>query len=402
MTDTLFWVWMQQALGVGNHKVDQVLQKLGTPEALYRMSADELRRSGLFAPKEVAAIKATGLAAAKEIVRRAERLKCRLVTPDSPDFPVNLANIDCTPCVLYVLGDLSGLDEIPVLTVVGTRSSTPYGERCAGWLAEDLAAAGCVIVSGLAVGIDYAAHEGALAGGGRTIGLLGCGMDVDYPTKSNALKRRILDAGGALITEFPFGRRADRVNFNIRNRLLSGIASGVVVVQAPAKSGALNTANHANDQNRDVFAVPGEVGDESMAGCNGLISKGAKLVQDAGSILEEYVQRFPGKVDLGAVTALDGPREEPANRPRKVPRPQKRAPAAPEPAPERLDGEKLAALGLSAAAREVYCVLEGAPMDRELLAARTGLPATELLAALTELELGDLAEPLPGGRHRLK
>ncbi len=412
MVDSIFWIWLQEALGAGNVKADSVIRQIGSPEAVYRMSADELAQTGFFAPKEIERLKSTGLERARENQQLAKKYGCGVITPDHENYPCNLTNIDCMPCVLYVLGDLSGIDDELVITMVGTRSSTEYGEKAAAKLAFDLTAAGCTVASGLAVGIDYACHEGALQAKGRSIGLLACGMDVDYPAASNGLKRRILDYGGVLITEFPFGEKAHKYHFNIRNRLLSGIASGVVVVQAPEQSGALNTARHAMEQNRDVFAVPGGIFDPSMTGCNRLIRDGAKMIVNVYSILEEFINRFPGRIDPKAVVSKirhasgEASTAVHANMPRRIIRTDSAeeremlmvAQEAAEPV-AKLEEAELEALEISDAARKIYRLLGRQPADCEWIAGNTGLAAMEMMAALTELELRDLVEILPGKRY---
>lgn len=405
MTDPVFWIWLQDALGVGSIKADRVIRTC-SPEAFYKMNDRELAHLG-FAPKEIGRIRSAGLNRAQEQLSLAKSLGCAVITPDHPDYPEKLTNIDGMPCVLYVLGSLAGLNSSPVLTLVGTRSSTPEGGQCAQQLAFGLAEAGCTVVSGLAAGIDYASHEGALRAEGRSIGLLACGLLVDYPKVSNTLKRRILNAGGALVTEFPFRAEVLRCNFNIRNRLLSGIADGVVVVQAPEQSGSLNTARHALEQNRDVFAVPGAISDAQMTGCNRLIRDGGKIVLGVSSVLEEYLHKFPDIITPEKLEKLRReeakPQHLPENQPRRIERPaplaQSGKPA--EPPHERLSEQKLSALKLSETARTVYAALEAEPLDCEQLAKRTALETAALLAALTELEFADLAKPLGGNRFVL-
>lgn len=412
MADDLFWIWLQEALGAGSIKTDRVIRELGSPEMFYRMTRTEMADFG-FAPKEVDKIKATGLDRAKENLRLAKRYGCSVITPDHKDYPENLAHIDGMPCVLYVLGDLSGLSDELVITMVGTRESNEYGEACAMRLSHDLAAAGCTVTSGLAVGIDYACHEGALSAGGRSIGMLACGMNVDYPLASRSLKRRILDRNGVLITEFPFGERAHRYCFNIRNRLLSGIASGVVVVQAPEQSGALNTARHALEQNKDVFAVPGGIFDPVMTGCNKLIQDGAKIVVNVYSILEEFIGRFPPSVTpekiVEKVQTASGkaPVAVTLKSPRKVkPAAQDAADTgllmvAQEPpgVPRKLDEAELAHLEISDTSKKIYALLDSVPAECETIADRTQFPVMEVMAAMTELELTGLVQALPGKRY---
>ncbi len=416
MADVIYWIWMQHALGAGSMKTDKVIRQIGSPELLYQMNREQLAKCGIFAPGEIEKIKSKSLEGAKECLRLAEKHACTIITPDDSDYPFGFRNIECMPCVLYVKGDLTGLNEELLLTLVGTRESTGYGENTARRLAFDLAAAGCVVVSGLAAGIDYACHEGALAAHGRTIGLLACGLDVDYPASSHDLKQRILESGGALISEFPFGERAARYHFNIRNRLLSGISSGVVVVQAPERSGALNTARHALEQNRDVFAVPGEIFDVSMAGCNRLIRDGGKIVINVYSILEEYINRFPDKMDPKTIVAkirlASGIKTVfPANIPRKI-RHVSCDPGSGElPAAAhnsvcasavKLSEQELLGMGVSVWAAAVYENLSIGPVDCDYLFAQTGLSAMETMAALTELELLELVNSLPGKRYTIR
>lgn len=415
MADVIYWIWMQRALGAGSMKTDKVIRQIGSPESLYQMTREQLAQSGIFAPGEIEKIKSVSLDGAKESLRLAKEHACAIITPEDSDYPSGFRNIECMPCVLYVKGDLTGLNDELMLTLVGTRVSTGYGENTARRLSFDLAAAGCVVVSGLAAGIDYACHEGALAVHGRTIGLLACGLDVDYPASSHDLKQHILDSGGALISEFPFGERAARYHFNIRNRLLSGISSGVVVVQAPERSGALNTARHALEQNRDVFAVPGEIFDVSMAGCNRLIRDGGKIVVNVYSILEEYINRFPDKMDPKTIVAkirgASGMKPvSPANIPRKIRhvpcnaesgKPTLEAQEPQSATAEKLSGQELQSRGVSGWAAAVYECLSSEPVDCDYLFAQTGLTAMETMAALTELELLELVKSLPGKRYTI-
>ncbi len=412
MTDAIYWVWMQRALGVGSIKADKVLRQIGSPDLLYDMTREQMMQTGLFAPGEIDKIKSVSLEDARETLRLAQKYECTVITPDHSDYPVGFRNIDCIPCALYVKGDLSGLNDDLLLTLVGTRQSTSYGELTARRLSFDLAAAGCVVVSGLAVGIDYASHEGALASHGRTIGLLACGQDINYPSLSHDLKKQILDSGGALITEFPFGERPVRYHFNIRNRILSGISAGVVVVQAPERSGALNTAHHALEQNRDVFAVPGEIFDISMAGCNQLIREGSKIVINVYSILEEYINRFPDKMDprtiVSKVQHASGKNIKPIiNRPKKVKHvshssnKQELDMVAQESHIPilKLSEQELKQRGVSELAAQIYQLIDSQPVDCESITAKTGYSAMEVLAALTELELEELISSLPGKRY---
>ncbi len=216
---------------------------------------------------------------------RVDHAGARLVTPENEQYPVHLADIDDAPVVLYVKGRLSTSDKL-ALSVVGTRKATRYGQDAAYELSRHLAQQRVTIVSGLALGVDTSAHTGALEGGGRTIAVLGCGVDVVYPRENEELARRICGQG-AVISEFPLGTQPVAANFPRRNRILSGIALGVLVVEAPEHSGALITAHLAAEQGREVFAVPSNMFNKMGRGTNRLIQDGAKLVLDAKDILEE-------------------------------------------------------------------------------------------------------------------
>jgi DNA processing protein len=199
-------------------------------------------------------------------------------------YPKLLAEIEDPPPLLYVRGEVTRSDELAV-AIVGTRQCTAYGETIAEELAASLARRGFTIISGLAVGIDAAAHRGALNAGGRTIGVMACGIDIDYP-KSNARLREEMEQSGAAVTEMPLGTTPRREVFPQRNRIVSGMALGTIVVEAPAKSGALITADLALDQGREVFAVPGDVKSPSFRGCHALIKDGARLVESADDVVD--------------------------------------------------------------------------------------------------------------------
>lgn len=188
---------------------------------------------------------------------------------------------------------LPPLDRLPAVSMVGTRKASEYGCRAAGSIAAGLAAGGCIVISGGAVGIDAASHRGALEGGGLTIAVQGCGLDVDYPKPNRRLREQILEADGVIVTEYPPGSPPLPEHFPVRNRLLAGMAMAVCVVEAPKVSGSLITARLARNQGRDVYVVPGEITSSNSSGSNDLIKDGASLITSAGEILREYGSRFP-------------------------------------------------------------------------------------------------------------
>lgn len=245
-----------------------------------------------------------------DLERQVEQIRAGgadFITLLDEDYPESLRNIPDPPLALYYKGSLLPADR-NALGMVGTRKATPYGRDVAARLAQDLAAQGITVISGLAYGIDAAAHRGALKAGGRTFAILGSGIDVVYPTSHRQLAQEICE-NCAMITEYPPGATPEGRNFPRRNRIISGLSLGILVVQAPLTSGAIITANIAAEQGRDVFAVPGNVFDPASAGCHRLIQDGAKLVSDAGDILDELNLAW-SRVETATVTRQVVPANE--------------------------------------------------------------------------------------------
>ena len=232
-------------------------------------------------------------------IEQAAKQHVRLVTDLDADYPPQLREIASPPLVLYVVGDVSVLSK-PGVSLVGTRKATAYGRETAKSFAAGLARAGWAVFSGLALGIDAAAHEGALAGGGVTAGVLGGALDMFYPEANRALARRIVENGGCVVSEFPFGRRPDAQTFPQRNRIVSGLARGVVAVECPLRSGTLVTCLRANEQGRAVMAVPGRIDWPSSAGCLNLIREGARMVTCVDDVIEELTPIAQKKVATSA------------------------------------------------------------------------------------------------------
>ncbi len=236
-------------------------------------------------------------AMAEEIIDWCRREGCRLMLSEGKDYPARLREIYDPPLVLYVRGDPACLAS-PCVAIVGTRRPTPYGLQVAEGLAEDLAQRGVTIISGLARGIDAAAHRGCLGAKGRTVAVLGCGIDVVYPREHGRLTDRILERG-LLLTEFPPGTSPAPQNFPVRNRIISGLALGVLIVEASEYSGSLITARLAMEQNREVFAIPGNLTSQQSFGPNYLIKQGAKLVQSWRDVVEEFAAEQRSEILAG-------------------------------------------------------------------------------------------------------
>jgi DNA processing protein len=282
----LIWLGLSLAPRIGPRRLKQLLPAFGgDPRAVWNASAAELNAAGLDERSASEFTAFRGKARLDEHVRKIEASGASFITWDDADYPASLRQIDDPPFALYARGALSADDRL-ALAVVGTRKASAYGRDVAGHFARRLAERGVTIVSGLAHGVDAAAHRGALDAGGRTLAVLGSGVDIVYPYDHKALANDI-SAQGAVLSEFPMGAPPDRFNFPRRNRIISGLSLGVLVVEAAEKSGALITATLAAEQGKDVFAVPGSIFSDASSGVNRLIQDGAKPVMNVEDILEE-------------------------------------------------------------------------------------------------------------------
>lgn len=292
MTSREAYIALNMIDEVGPVRVRALLDRFGSPEAILGASRQELMQvSGV---GEEVARNITGWREAVDLdaeLARIEKAGIRVVTRDDAEYPPRLREIYDPPLVLYVRGALGERDKFAI-GMVGSRRTTLYGQEMARRLSYQLARAGVTVVSGLARGIDTAAHTGALQAKGRTVAVIGCGMDTVYPPENKKLAEQIVEKGGAVVSEFPFGVKPDRQNFPMRNRIISGWSLGVVVVEANLKSGALITARQAYEQGREVFAVPGRADSILSRGANRLIKDGAKLTEDAEDILSEFGYLF--------------------------------------------------------------------------------------------------------------
>ena len=346
---------------VGPVRVRQLLEHFGDAPAILRASKSQLLQVRGIGEDTAEAIarweQTTDLSA--ELKRIAE-FGCHVVTQSDPEYPESLRQIYDPPVVLYVKGGLSAKDKNAV-AMVGSRMTTHYGIETARKLAYQLAYLGITVVSGGARGIDTAAHQGALSGKGRTIAVLGTGINLVTPPENVKLFEQIA-ANGALITQFPFNRPADKQSFPIRNRIVAGMTLGTVVVEANLTSGALITANFATEYGRQVFAVPGRIDSPRSKGCHDLIKKGAKLCEGAEDILSEFEYLFP-----------------PSNR---LPSPSQTG--------------VLPALELGEHEQKVYDHLSHEEIGIDDVIRKSGLPSSAVSVALLSLEMKRLVRQLPG------
>jgi DNA processing protein len=312
MTSREAYIALNMVDGVGPIRVRALRDRFGEAQAILGASKAELMQ-----------VEGVGEEVARSItswrekvdldaeLQRIEKSGAHVVCRDDADYPKHLREIYDPPLVLYVKGALTERDALAI-AVVGSRRTTLYGQDMARKLAFQLARVGVTVVSGLARGIDTAAHNGALQAKGRTVAVIGCGIDVVYPTENKKLADEIVEKGGAVVTEFPFGVQPDRQNFPMRNRIISGWSLGVVVVEANLKSGALITANQAGEQGRQVFAVPGRADSILSKGANKLIKDGAKLTEDVEDILSEFEYLLPKMAGESVEVGLESGGTKPA------------------------------------------------------------------------------------------
>jgi len=357
------WSWVALALvpAVGwNARRYHELLAVGSPAELFRTSRRVLAsRVGDDLARAVAECDAAATGARQRVA--AERAEARLVTLADADYPPGLRHVPMPPPFLFVCGRLEREDALAV-AIVGSRRPTTYGLATAERLAGELAARGVTVVSGLARGVDSAAHRGTLAAGGRTVAVLGSGVDIVYPPENAALARRIVGAG-ALVSQFPMGTRPLPHHFPLRNRVIAGLGAGTVVVEAGEKSGALITARFAAELGREVYAVPGNVSSDLSHGTNRLIQEGAKLVHDWRDVVDEWPPEW-----------------------RRALRPAAADPATALPPATAGAGRLLPFLGEE-------------PVAIDAVIAGSGLPAGEVAASLMALELEGRVRQLPGQRY---
>ena len=280
--------WLALALtpGLGPTRVRKLIEHFGNPENVFRASLTELEATGMQSVSAQSLATGKSLELAQQQWAKAIEVGAKIITLGDPEYPLRLKEIYDPPVVLFVRGDVEILSR-PGIAVVGTRHPTPYGTGMAERLSTDLVVHGLVIISGMARGVDSAAHRGTLAARGKTVAVFGTGIDVMYPKENTRLAEQILALGGALISEFPIGTFAAPQNFPIRNRIISGMSVGVLVVEAAEYSGTRITARCALEQNRDVYAVPGNVTNKGSWGPNTLIKQGAKLVATWEDVWED-------------------------------------------------------------------------------------------------------------------
>ena len=352
--------------GVGSVTIKRLVDQFGSPESVLNMDAASLKDTGWLSPRlQNAILSGPNPRDHERSMDTIKRLNAWVLTYQDKDYPPLLRQIPDPPVLLYGLGDPARLTKRSI-AIVGSRKASPYGIKAARELASGLVEKGMAVVSGLAPGIDTAAHETALEAGGVTTAVKGCGIDVPYPRHNEAFLKR-MGQEGAIITEFPPGVTPEPKNFPIRNRVISGLSQGVVIVEAGLKSGSLITASCALEQGREVRAIPGSVYSSGSLGSHWLIKQGAKLVENASDVLD----------GLGIFKNT-----------------------GPEPVVSKRAEEMELSLGPEE--KLLYERLDAYPMHIDEIAHLSGLPVAQVSAVLLQMELKDIIQALPGQMYQRK
>lgn len=398
----LHWIWLATRQGVSERTKYELVQRYGDPEAVFLEQG--YRECPGITPKALEALNNKSLEEARHILEQCRRLEIRLLTLQDAAYPRRLRGIYDPPILLYYRGQLPAWEERPLIGAVGTRQCSPAGRDAGRQMGYQLSRCGGGVVSGMAEGIDAAVLSGALLAQGQVTVILAGGVDVVYPRENRWLYDQVLSRG-CILSEYPPGTQHLRWHFRLRNRLISGISNGVLVVEAPEKSGALITARHALDQGRDVFAVPCAIRLASGKGSNALLKNGAAVAETGWDILQQYEAQYPGLV----CCEEDCPPENSPQRP--LPEPRKKPPEQEKKSPPRkrvdkkvidnrektlyIDVEKKPPTR-TPAEQAIIDQLRAGPRLTDGVINGCALPYGEVLAAMTMLEIQGVVKRLPG------
>lgn len=383
MATLKYWLWLTTRRGLGTLTAVRLLEQFGTPESVYFAAGAEYNFVDGLSATGKAALEDKTLEGAERVLADCDRLGLRLLTLQDAEYPNRLRNIPDPPLLLYMKGKLPPVDEELVVGMVGTRNPTPYGAKLAGEIAMDLTRAGAVIASGMAVGIDAISIRGALAAGGTVISVVAGGVDVPYPMENKFLYEDVA-AAGVVMSEYPPGTPNESGHFRPRNRIISGLSEGVVVIEGSSKSGSLITAHAALEQGREVFALAGNVDSPMSAAPNQLIrNQEAALIRSGQDILGEFSLRYPLRVPAPALA-----REEKDQRLAAVASPEYTGQAAPRltrPAQTLMTRQEQS--GLTDDQRALLRAMGEEFSNPDELVERTDIPPQRVLAALTLLQV---------------
>lgn len=398
MNGAVPWIRLQSALGAGA-ALNEIIEYFGSAKALFDAGETEWRMSPVLVPRQIEKLCESTEAQANEVLATCKMNGWQVVPYDDPHYPERLRSIFNPPAMLYVDGELPDIDNSIVIGIVGTRRASDYAVKAADVMSRGIAERGAIVASGGALGVDTAAHNGAMLAGGKTIAVLGCGLGTKYLMENKPLRDAVVK-NGALITEFQPFTPASKYTFPIRNRIISGISLGVLVVEASVKSGSLITANYALEQGRDVFALPCSILDPAFAGTNKLIDDGAIVATKPLDLLYPYAEEYGVKIDevksVGKIMRETG--DKSANvygKARDISFDNLQA------GRKKREARQKAAAELSGKTKAVFNALGEEYQSADEISRAAGLSIGEALTALTALEIAGLAASAGGKRYRL-
>lgn len=391
----IYWIWFAELKKLNIQQKQWLLEHFRDPEDIYHASEEALEAIEGMTPEILSALEDKSLEDAQHIVKDCAAKGIGILAFGDTCYPARLRNTFDAPVVLYYRGILPDWEARPVLGIVGTRKATPYGVNTARRFGRQIAACGALVVSGGAFGIDTMAMQGALEAGCPVVGVLGCGVDVVYPKSNGQFFAQVAEKG-CLLSEYPPQTQPAPWQFPARNRIISGMSNGILVIEAPEKSGALNTAHHAMDQGRDVFVVPGNVDVPSCAGSNALLQEQAMTALSGWDVVKEYEAFYPGKVQKKDPPAVAQEIPIPGERDEQKQKADKKSIDKEENTTYSVVNNPLPALSEAEQAVLALIDREGSLMDEVI--AQADLPAGTVKSILTKLTLKKLIVNRPGGR----
>lgn len=396
--NTVYWVWLQKALGEGA-MIKEIIDDFGSAKALYEANIIEWKMSPSLVPKQIKNLESATLDDAQKIIDVCVQNGWDIITYEDKEYPKRLKEISAPPAVLYIDGEFPDVDNRVLIGVVGTRKASDYAVKVSNLMSRGISQAGAVVVSGGALGVDSASHSGAILCGGKTISVLGCGLGTKY-LMSNESLRNSIRKNGALVTEFPPFTPASKHTFPMRNRIISGLSLGVLVVEAGVKSGSLITANYALEQGKDVFAVPCSILSSNFSGTNKLIDDGAYVVTKPSDLLSPYAEGY--NLDLSKVKTMQQLMNETADLSANVMQNDDSLSFENiETSRKRRLENNDAIAKLSGNNRIVFEALTEEFTHIDIIKDKCELNTSAVLSALTALEISGLAKSASGMRYKL-
>jgi len=391
MTDrTSYWIWLASGVGFASPKPKRILSLYDDIKELYDGGEKELRFCGIFTENEISRLLRTPLDKSLEVINACKSLGYNILDISEQDYPQRLRDIDDPPAILYVNGNLPCIDSMNCVSIIGTRKATVYGIRTAFELGAGLSSNDFVVISGGALGIDCAAHRGVLQADGITICVLGCGIDYDYLLENKGMRNQIANRG-TVISEYPPASPPSARNFPQRNRIISALCEGLIVVEAPKASGSMITVNYALAQNKDVFSVMGNIDSPYSEGTNALIKDGAIPITSYKDVMEYYIGvtndikilEYDDKAIASVPSKLSIRKDTTATDNKLAPTHKKD-------------------VSLSEEERMIYFYLNAKPVHVDVIAEETGLPIHKVIRILSALEMNDLVKNISGRNYCIK